>query len=141
MRSRYSAYVKKEMDYLATSLHPDHRADYDEKSSREWAERAQWHGFEIVKTSQGGPDDREGQVEFIASYTESGVKTNHHELSSFKKEGDRWYFTVGKNLPPKQVVNTAPKSAERPCPAAAARNSRSAAGSDSISDCGFRIAE
>ena len=37
MRSRYSAYVKKELDWLRASLHPDHRADYNESSSRAWA--------------------------------------------------------------------------------------------------------
>ena len=37
MRARYSAYVMKEMEYLLTSLHPDHRSDYDERSSRAWA--------------------------------------------------------------------------------------------------------
>lgn len=129
MRSRYSAYVKKEMDYLVSSLHRDHRADYDEASSREWADRAQWHGFEIVKTSQGGPDDCEGQVEFVASYTESGVRTDHHELSSFKKEGDTWYFTVGKNLPPKQVVNTAPKVGRNdPCACGSGKKSKKCCG-------------
>ena len=109
MRSRYSAYVKKEMEYIYTSLHPASRADYDEKSSRAWAESAQWHTFEIVDTKGGGAEDREGKVEFIATYSQNGVKTEHHELSSFKKEGDTWYFVSGRNMPPKQVVNATPK--------------------------------
>jgi len=117
MRSRYSAYVKKEMDYLLSSLHPDHRADYDEKSSRAWAEHAQWHGFEILKISAGGPDDREGEVEFSASFTEKGIRQEHHERSSFRKVEGRWYFTAGKLLPPKQVVRSTPKAGRNdPCP-------------------------
>jgi len=51
MRSRYSAYVNKELDYILTSLHPDSRSDYDEKSTRAWAESAEWHKFEILETS------------------------------------------------------------------------------------------
>jgi SEC-C motif-containing protein len=116
MRSRYSAYVKKEIEYIFTSLHTEHRADYDEKSSRAWAESAEWQKFEIVRKTDGGPEDREGEVEFIALYTEQGIKKVHHELSTFKKEGDAWYFVSGKNVPPKQVVRAIPKTGRNdPC--------------------------
>ena len=108
MRSRYSAYVKKEIGYILTSLHPDHRSDYDEKSTRAWAESAEWHTFEIVETKGGGAEDREGKVEFIVTYSQNNVKTEHHELSSFKKEGGTWYFVTGRNMP-KKPVNAAPK--------------------------------
>ena len=55
MRSRYSAYVKKEVGYLRASLHPDHRSDFDEKITRAWAESSERHQqrsklyFEIVE--------------------------------------------------------------------------------------------
>jgi SEC-C motif domain protein len=116
MRSRYSAYVKKEMGYILSSLHRDHRGDYDEKSSRAWAESAEWLGIEIITTTGGGPDDMEGRVEFNVAFAEKGVKQEHHELSSFKKENGVWYFTTGKMLLPRQVVNTAPKAGRNdPC--------------------------
>ena len=97
------------MPYILTSLHPDHRADYDEKSSRAWAESAQWHGITIMKTVKGGPEDSEGQVEFSVSYTENGLKQEHHELSSFKKKDGTWYFTTGKTMP-KPVARAIPKT-------------------------------
>jgi SEC-C motif-containing protein len=116
MRSRYSAYVKMEIPYILTSLHPDHRSDYDEKSSRAWAESAQWHGITILKTVKGGPDDTEGEVEFSVSYTERGMKQEHHERSSFQKQGGTWYFTTGKTMP-KPVARALPKTGRNePCP-------------------------
>jgi SEC-C motif-containing protein len=116
MRSRYSAYVKKEISYIFTSLHPDHRADYDESSSRAWAERAEWQGIRILKTVAGGADDTEGQVEFVVSYTENGLKQEHHELSTFRKKDGVWYFATGKTMP-KPVSRTAPKTGRNePCP-------------------------
>lgn len=115
MRSRYSAYVQKEIPYILTSLHPDHRSDYDEKSSRAWAESAEWHGISILKTIKGGPNDNEGQVEFTVSFTERGLKQEHHELSSFKKEKGTWYFTTGKTMP-KPVIRANPKTGRNdPC--------------------------
>jgi SEC-C motif-containing protein len=115
MRSRYSAYVKNELGYILTSLHPEHRSDYDEKSTRTWAESAVWHGISILKTSGGGVDDSEGEVEFVVSYTEKGLKQEHHELSSFKKEGGTWYFVTGKTMP-KPVSRALPKTGRNdPC--------------------------
>ena len=116
MRSRYSAYVKKEMGYIYTSLHPDFRSDYDEKSTREWAESAEWHAFEILDTKRGGPGDDDGQVEFIATFTDQGIKKEHRELSSFKKQDGTWYFTTGKIQGPKPVVRAMPKTGRNdPC--------------------------
>ncbi|MFA5354293.1 MAG: YchJ family protein [Thermodesulfovibrionales bacterium] len=117
MRSRYSAYVNKEIDYIFNSLHPDHRADYDEKSTRSWAESAQWYGLEIISVTAGGPEDSEGDVEFIATFAEKGMRHEHHELSTFKKEDGIWYLVEGKTLPARQVVRESPKvGRNEPCP-------------------------
>src|SRR5512137_621675 len=69
MRSRYSAYVKAEIDYLYETTHPDHRKGYDHEGTRQWAETSQWDGLEIV-SARGGEGDTLGEVEFIANYRE-----------------------------------------------------------------------
>lgn len=109
MRARYSAYVRQEIEYIFTSLHPAHRADYDVKSTRAWAESAEWHQFEVLETIGGGPEDDDGKIEFTVSYTEKGIRKEYHELSTFKKEGATWYFVDGKTVPAKQVVRANPK--------------------------------
>lgn len=109
MRARYSAYVLAEVSYLLSSLHPDHRSDFDEKSTRTWAESSQWHSLEIIKTEGGGPEDSEGRVEFIASYTEKGIKENHHELATFAKKDGSWYFMKGEVVPSRPIVRSTPK--------------------------------
>ncbi len=117
MRARYSAYVRAEVGYLLSSLHPDHRSDFDEKSTLSWAESSEWHNLEIVRTEDGGPEDGEGRVEFIASYTEKGVRRDHHEMASFAKKDGIWYFMDGKLVPVKPVVRSSPKTGRNdPCP-------------------------
>lgn len=109
MRSRYTAYVKSEIDYLSTSLHPDQRKDFDPKSARDWAEGAEWDKIEIIRTKNGGPDDVEGEVEFIATFKQKGNMMKHHELASFRKEEGNWYFVDGKAATQQQYVRSAPK--------------------------------
>ena len=117
MRSRYSAYAMKEIRYLLSSLHPDHRTDFDEKTTRAWAESSEWHKLEIVRTIEGGPEDNEGKVEFIATYTDKGINREHHEISTFKKEAGTWYLVNGEVQPPKPVIRATPKTGRNdPCP-------------------------
>ncbi|MEZ4552108.1 MAG: YchJ family metal-binding protein [Desulfobacterales bacterium] len=94
---------------FADVLHPGHREDYDPKQTRNWAEGSEWQGLEIIATDAGGPEDTSGTVEFIAEYTTKGRRNRHHELASFEKQEDVWYFTDGAAVPPKQVVRTGPK--------------------------------
>lgn len=117
MRSRYSAYAKAEVDYILSSTHPDQRDANDRAEIKKWAENSEWHGLEIIKCEQGGKDDEEGTVEFIARYTDNGVSMDHHELAEFRKLKDDWYFYDGNLLGHQPFVRSAPKIGRNdPCP-------------------------
>ncbi|MBJ6726900.1 YchJ family protein [Geomesophilobacter sediminis] len=117
MRSRYSAYVKVETDYLLETTHPKHRTGYDAAGTKEWAETAEWEGLEIVSVEKGGAEDSTGEVEFIARWKEKGSPRSHHEVALFKKDKEQWFFTDGKMVTAKPVVRTSPKVGRNdPCP-------------------------
>ena len=117
MRSRYTAYAKVKTDYLLKSTHPDQRADFNEKEISNWARNSEWHGLEIINIKNGGHDDTEGTVEFIATYSQNGVKRNHHELALFKKLNDDWFFEDGGMVSQKPVVRSSPRTGRNnPCP-------------------------
>lgn len=129
MRSRYSAYAMKEIDFLRTSLHPDQQSGFDEKSTREWAERSEWHSLAIIATSDGRAEDADGRVEFMATFTDGGTRREHHERASFRKEDGRWYFVDGEVLPPRQVVRMEPKVGRNdPCPCGSGRKHKKCCG-------------
>jgi SEC-C motif-containing protein len=109
MRSRYTAYVLGEIDYILNSLHPDHRQDVDRNATETWSKKADWKGLEIVGTEAGGPSDEEGKVEFIARFELGGVPQVHHEMAQFSKQGGRWYFVDGQTIGPKPVVREGPR--------------------------------
>ncbi len=130
MRSRYSAYVKVETDYLFETTHPAHRQGYDHKGTRQWAENSLWEGLEILDTRGGQPEDGEGQVEFIARYREKGLSKQYHELANFKKENDTWYFTEGTAVARKPIVRTEPKVGRNdPCPCGSGKKYKKCCGS------------
>jgi uncharacterized protein YchJ len=130
MRSRYTAFVKMELAWLRDSLHPGYRADYDEASSRAWAERAEWHGLQILKAEKGGLVDQEGMVEFVASLPRmaSGRSTASWPRSSGPAARG---ITRRESFcrPDRSCAREPRPAATIPVPAAAGRNSRSAAAS------------
>lgn len=104
MRARYSAHVAVQADFIFESTHPDHRKGYDHQGTREWAEKSEWLGLEIIGTSQGGPDDTTGEVEFVARYRDRGVTHDHHECAQFKRKEGKWLFIDGVRGKPKPLT-------------------------------------
>lgn len=104
MRARYSAHVCVQMDFVFESTHPDNREGYDHKGTREWAEKADWQGLEIISANKGGRDDAVGEVEFIARYREKGILREHHECAQFKRHDGVWFFADGAMVGPKPII-------------------------------------
>ena len=117
MRSRYTAYVTGQIEYLASSLHPEHRGDLDLAATQRWSQHARWLGLEVVSVSGGGEQDQEGEVEFIATYKEKGITRPHHERANFRRKNGVWYYVDGELVKPSTRVHTQPKVGRNdPCP-------------------------
>lgn len=96
MRSRYTAFTCKDIDYLKKTLAPESRGDFDASSTKQWADNAKWKGLKILSTDKGQASDKKGTVEFIATYQADGTVLDHHETAQFRKsEGGQWYFVEG----------------------------------------------
>ena len=120
MRSRYTAHVQQDMKYLRETLAPEVRSQFNEREVRDWAQ-SEWLGLEILG-AEGG------KVEFTAKYKKDGHVFEHHEVSKFRKIGDRWFFVSGDHhvhrdgeghhhAPQAPVVREEPKVGRNdPCP-------------------------
>ena len=97
MRSRYSAYVTVNVDYILKTTHPSTRKFHDAESIKQWAKSHSWQRLEIVSIANGSQTDKKGIVEFKAFYLDSEQKLQiHHERSNFLKELGKWFFVDGK---------------------------------------------
>lgn len=96
MRSRYTAHVRGAIDYIRDTLVPEERENFDPEATRTWSKESKWKGLKIVRTEAGGPDDKKGVVEFIATYERNGNALDHHEVSRFRKSKEgAWLFVDG----------------------------------------------
>ncbi|MFJ5329588.1 YchJ family protein [Pectobacterium versatile] len=100
MRSRYTAYVKHDVDYLIATWHPDLQPEKWRGSLAESCQNSQWLGLTILATSPGKTPD-EGYVEFAARYISESDKQRTEvmrERSRFLRQQDRWYYIDGVHL-------------------------------------------
>ena len=89
MRSRYTAFVLGEAEYLQQTWHERTRP------SSLQLDDVRWLGLKICGVQQGGIDDEQGKVEFIARYKLNGRGYRLHEVSRFVKQGGRWFYLDG----------------------------------------------
>lgn len=90
MRSRYSAYVLQNRQFLLDSWHPDTRPD-----DLRFDDGITWLGLEVVATEAGGALDLQGIVEFKARFERGGEHLELHERSSFVRLAGRWVYVSG----------------------------------------------
>jgi SEC-C motif-containing protein len=89
MRSRYTAFVVGEADYLLGTWHEATRP-----AALELDPAVRWMRLEILGTTRGGPFDTEGTVEFMAHYRQGGEGARQHENSAFVKLDGRWVYVA-----------------------------------------------
>ncbi|MFN5982727.1 MAG: YchJ family protein [Fluviicola sp.] len=92
MRSRYSAYKVKNIDYLVATTHPDYRKYYSRKSISNWANSVEFMKLTIHESI-------ENHVKFSAFFKdERGNLQEHREDSLFKFEDGNWYYLEGEDF-------------------------------------------
>jgi SEC-C motif-containing protein len=111
MRSRYAAYVVKNIDYIDQTQISLDNENFNKEEAEKWANSADWMGIEIKKTQKGEPNDNTGVVEFVAHYKDkaSGTELRHHETSLFQKKDGEWKFREGQIHGAQPVKRLEPK--------------------------------
>ncbi len=110
MRSRYTAYVVKNWDYLTATVLPEERRPGMAKAYALGQEDIQWMQLEILGLKNGGREDGEGEVTFAARYLEKGAGKTLSETSRFVKENGRWYYSEKRSV--KSAVRQAAPSSK-----------------------------
>ena len=117
LRARYTSHCLKKTAYILKTIHPDKKKPDDEKTLREWFHTANWTDLKILDIQKGGLDDDEGQIEFVAHYTDKKGSNRHHEFSIFRKFNEHWCFYESQTPKVKQYIRTDPKiGRNQPCP-------------------------
>lgn len=109
MRSRYSAYCHKNIEYIYKTYHASTRADNPIDAILSFA--AQSHFINLAILSSNSESD-EGFVTFTVRYLQQNVLCQFTEKSRFIMEQGRWYYLNGEL----EDAPTVKISRNDPCP-------------------------
>jgi SEC-C motif-containing protein len=98
MRSRYTAFVMADINYLLNSHHPSTRPTKQRKEILKWTKSLRWIKLDILHTEEGNETAQEGKVEFKAFHEENGRIACIHEKSFFVKVQNKWFYHSGDHL-------------------------------------------
>lgn len=108
MRSRFCAFYQgaagvEGMDkYLLATQHPEQQQSEEQQVLQHIFLTQQWLSLKILKSAQGSKEDNKGWVEFVAfSQSTDAPQTPEqlHEISSFVKENNQWFYVDGEIKP------------------------------------------
>ena len=116
MRSRYSAYVKGNIDHIEKTHGKEVRDDYNRSAAESMANSVKWLSLDIRETTGGGTEDNTGTVEFAATFHQDGEDRMHHERSDFKREQGQWVYTGGQMNPRGEPRRVQKVGRNEPCP-------------------------
>ena len=93
MRSRYSAFVEQNQQWLLDSWHPQTRPSRVSFDSNQ-----RWIGLSIKNTLDGQAHQSTGQVEFVARFKINGKAVRLRENSYFERVNGLWLYRRGDHL-------------------------------------------
>lgn len=88
MRSRYSAFVLEDAEYLRATWHASQRP-----GTLDFEPGVRWLGLDVKDFRVTG--ENAAEVEFVARYRVGGRAVRLHERSRFVREGERWFYLDG----------------------------------------------
>ena len=92
MRSRYTAYVNCNANYLIDTLHPEKQTANLLEELKSSFKGILWTGLIINEMADGGVNDDTGTVNFSAFYETAEGKFRMDENSFFVKISGKWYY-------------------------------------------------
>ena len=126
MRSRFSAYARRNVDYLLATWDAGKRPAVIDFSK----ETAQWQKLTIVDTKKGRAQDSKGIVEFKAYYSQDGEPCFMHEISRFVKAAGRWLYLDGVVKAAGKVAASQDAGKNAPCPCGSGKKFKRCCGRD-----------
>ncbi|HWS03594.1 MAG TPA: YchJ family metal-binding protein [Gammaproteobacteria bacterium] len=108
MRSRFTAFVRGDVEYLLTTWHPRTRP-----MMLDLTDQPAWERLEIVRRNAGTKTDSEGQVEFIAHFRSDTGAGRLHESSRFVREQGQWLYLDG--VQPTTIADKPGRNTACPC--------------------------
>jgi SEC-C motif-containing protein len=131
LRSRYTAFVTRQLDHVERTHAPEIREDFNRAEAERMAEECEWKGLEIRSVSENGDN---AEIEFVIRFRRDKQDMIQLERSSFRRDDGQWLYVSGEINPqgPQRFVNKVGRN--DPCPCGSGKKAKKCCGTTSVLD-------
>lgn len=129
MRSRYTAYVKGDVDYIERTCAKTAREEFNRPEVARYIDEMDWQGLDILRVTDGGVEDERGVVDFAFRLKHKDKAYTQREIATFERIEGHWYYTDSEFNPKEEPVRSAKIGRNDPCPCGSEKKYKKCCGS------------
>lgn len=131
LRSRYTAFVTRQLDHVERTHAPEIREDFNRAEAERMAEECEWKGLEIRSVSENGDN---AEIEFVIRFRRDKQDMIQVERSSFRRDDGQWLYVSSEINPqgPQRFVNKVGRN--DPCPCGSGKKAKKCCGTTTVID-------
>lgn len=125
MRSRYTAFVTRQLDHVERTHAPEVREDFNRAEAERVAEECQWRSLDIRRVEEVGDT---AEIEFAIRFRRDGKDMIQAEVATFRRENGHWLYVNGdlNRKMPQRLVNKVGRN--DPCPCGSGKKAKKCCG-------------
>ncbi len=131
MRSRYTAFVLRQLDHVERTHAPEVRDDFNRAEAERLAEECVWKSLEIRRAVE---TDDTAEVEFAIKFRREQQDMIQTELASFRRENGEWLYVSGELNPVMPTRHVAKVGRNDPCPCGSGKKAKKCCGTTQLLD-------
>ena len=114
VRSRYTAFVMRDLDHVERTHAPEVRDDFNRAEAERLADECEWGSLRIHNTKEFGDT---AEVEFVVQFRREQKSITGATVSRFRRDNGHWLYISSKPAPHIANLRTGPKVGRNdPCP-------------------------
>jgi SEC-C motif-containing protein len=130
MRSRYTAFVRGDIEYIDRTHAPEKRDTMERSATKRTFNAVEWVRLEILQTACGGLSDDTGMVEFATHFRQNGAAMIHRERSNFRRDDGLWVYVDGDFPEDAAATQIAKVGRNTPCPCGSGKKFKKCCGAN-----------
>lgn len=125
MRSRYTAFVQRQLDHVERTHAPEIRDDFNRAEAERLAEECDWRSLEIRRATETGDT---AEIEFVIRFRRDQQEMVQAELATFRRENGQWLYVKGEFNPQITQRQVSKVGRNDPCPCGSGKKAKKCCG-------------
>lgn len=131
MRSRYTAFVLRQLDHVERTHAPEIREDFNRAEAERVAEECEWKGLEVRRVHEVGDL---AEIDFAIRFRRDQKPMIQAERAHFRREDGQWLYVKSDFNPEVTQRHVTKVGRNEPCPCGSGKKAKKCCGTTTDAD-------